>query len=119
MKEVISFSFVEVVSRLHVQIESSHHLLAITRELLKQILIRLSKLRAAELANQIADEVSDRVQQTQEQIRLRLRRQLEGKAAEVVALQEVAGVEDAAGEVVDVDAGEAVGGAEVTVTGFC
>ena len=47
-----------------------------------------------------------------------MRRQLERKAAEVVAFEEVAGVEDATRQVVDVDAGEAVGGAEVTVRNF-
>merc|ERR1711915_1087644 len=80
--------------------------LAIARELLKQILINLVKLGAAQLA--------DRVEKTQEQVRLGCRRQLIGKAAEIVALEEVGGVEDTACQVGDVDAREAVGGSEIT-----
>jgi len=91
--------------------------LAIARELLKQILINLVKLGAAQLADHVTHKVGDRVEKTQEQVRLGCRRQLIGKAAEIVALEEVGGVEDTACQVGDVDAREAVGGSEITATG--
>lgn len=91
-------------------------LLHISWELLQQLHVDVLDLWAAQLADNIGNDICQRIDYPEQEVWLRLRRKLSGKAREVVAFKEASGVEHAASEVRDVDAGEGVDLALVTVT---
>lgn len=83
--------------------------LGVSRELLKLCLVDLLQLWAAERSNEVSDSVlklsEDRCEK---EISLDLSSGLEREAAKVVALEEVGRVEDASGEVLEIDTSKVV-----------
>jgi hypothetical protein len=87
--------------------------LVVSRILLQIPRINRRQFRARQLRHQVTDRARQQVQWPEEDIWFRLRSDLVDEATEVVALKKGCRVEDPAGEVLDVDAGEGVGCAGV------
>lgn len=77
-------------------------------------LVNLRKLRARQVSEKRSHSVGKLRERTEGQVRLDLGGELVSKAGEVVVLREAGAVEEATGEVVDVNTGEGVGLARVT-----
>jgi hypothetical protein len=78
------------------------------------LIINMLQLRAAQLTQHTAQILVHHVKNAQRDVWLGLCSKLVCEASGIIALEQACGVEDASGEVGDVDAGEGVGGAEVT-----
>lgn len=90
-----------------------HRLPRVPRQLLQLTRINRLQLRTTQPPNNTPHRTCKRIERPEQDIRLRLRSELVHVAREVITLRQCCGVEDAAGEVGDVDAGEGVGGAGV------
>ena len=91
-----------------------HRVVRIPGKLLQLTAFNRPQLRTIQLAHQRSQRSSQRIQWSQQNIWLGLGRKLEHKTAKIVAFQKRCGVEDAAGQVVNVHAGEGVDFASVT-----
>jgi hypothetical protein len=83
-----------------------HRLLCISRVLLKLRRVDGLQLRAAETANGLSNSTRKLIECSENDVWLSLSSKLVDVACEVVALCEARGVEDAAGQVCDVDSSE-------------
>jgi hypothetical protein len=92
-----------------------HWLLAVTRKRLQLLHIYTLQLWAVETANNFTHCIQDAINCVKKNIRLSLRSKLVNEASEVVALCQRLQVEDAASEIGNVDAGEGVCCAGVTI----
>jgi hypothetical protein len=88
--------------------------LLIPREHHQLLIINMLQLRATQLTQHATKILVHHVKHAQRDVWFGLCSKLVREASGIVALEQACGVEDASGEVGHIDAGEGVGGAEVT-----
>jgi hypothetical protein len=93
---------------------SSLRTLLIPREHHQLLIINMLQLRATQLTQHATKILVHHVKHAQRDVWFGLCSKLVREASGIVALEQACGVEDASGEVGHIDAGEGVGGAEVT-----
>jgi hypothetical protein len=93
---------------------SSLRTLLISREHHQLLIINMLQLRTTQLTQDVAQILIHHVKHTQRDVWFGLCSKLVCETSGIVALEQACSVEDASGEVADVDAGEGVGFAEVT-----
>lgn len=91
-------------------------LLVVTRQLLELRLVDSLQLRAAQLADETTNSACECVEWAEKDVWLGLSGDLVDEAAKVVALKQSLRVEDTTSQVTNVNTGEGVGCASVTVS---
>jgi hypothetical protein len=103
-----------IVSILALLCDTSLSTLLISREHHQLLIVDVLQLWAAQLAQDASEILVYHVEHAQRDVRLGLCSKLVREASGIIALEQSCSVEDASGEVGDINTGESVGRSEVT-----